>query len=148
MKEENIIALYKYIIEYSNNTRISNYFDFLCIMGSHYSKNLNELKLLIDLTLKRILNNITQGTNIKNFDKVVELNMGKYESQKAYELTTLLINEYRKNKFIMTNKECTVFDVMGNIIKENIKSPDPKMYHFMLAYLFRLHYWFYTKKQI
>ena len=145
MKEKSIMAVYNYIIDYSNNSEISNYFDFLCIMGSHYSKNLNELKLLLDLTLKKILNNIIHGTSIINFDKVVKLNMERYENQKAYELTTLLIKEYRESKII--NKEYTVFNTMESIIKENTKPPDPKMCHFMLAYLFRLHYLFYTRKQ-
>jgi len=146
LTENDINILYQYILDYSNNMRISNYFDFLCIMGSHYSKSEQELHILIDNVLKKILNNLILNTNIKNFDKSVKLSMKKYENDIAYELTTALINEYRKNKFYINNKQYGVLEMMGSIVKNKLSPKvNPIIYHYILAYLFRLHYYFCVK---
>ncbi len=142
MNNENIEKLYQKVLKYSGNNRINNYLDLLFICGSHYSSNKEELEYLIDQVLKRILNNIKDNAAI---DDILNIKIkSKYKNEKAYEITILLLNKYLENNLTLKGKNNILKTINKTIIKYDIL--DDTILHYILNYLFKIHYTIINKK--
>lgn len=142
MNNENVDKLYQKVLKYSGNNRINNYLDFLFICGSHYSSSKEELELLINQVLKRILNNIKDNTTI---DEVLSIKIKtKYKSEIAYKITIKLLKEYYKNDYNLKEKNYFILKILDKILINNINKKDtslvPNIYHYILNYLFKIHF--------
>ena len=146
MNNKNVDKLYQKVLKYSGNNRINNYLDFLFICGSHYSSSKEELELLIDQVLKRILNNIKDNVTI---DDILNIKIkSKYKSIDAYKITIQLINNFYKNKFIIKDKEYSVLSMIDKLIYKYKINLDrlPNIYHYILNYLFKIHFYIFLNK--
>lgn len=147
MRKKSIDELYQKIVNNSWTNNIENYFEFIKEQASHLAKNKNEINNLIDEVLKKILSNLKKNVDMKKYNKVI-LNMGKYSNQDGYNFTISLIKTYYKNEFKFNNQEYSTLDIMYTIVKQHKEEEDSevsKIFHYMLACLFRLHYALYIK---
>lgn len=150
MNNENEDKLYQKVLMYSGNNRINNYLEFLFICGSHYSSNKEELELLVDQVLKRILNNIKDNATIND---ILNIKIkSKYKNEKAYEITIKLIKKYYLSYFISNNLEYSTLEIIDKILINNNNKVNvfliPNIYHYILNYLFKIHYYINLKNEI
>ena len=148
MNKKHINELYQEIIEKSWNNNVDDYMKFVFQTAQKYEKNEDDIFNLVDLVLKKILSNLKNNIDIKRYDEIF-LNLGIYSDQDAYNFTIGVIKTYYENEFKVDNKEYAVLDIMNTVVeqyktKDTIKTP--RIFHYMLACLFRIHYALYIKE--
>lgn len=116
--------------------------------GKKYAKNDEELNLIIDKALKKVLYNLKNNIPEKTYKNVM-MNLGVYNNQDAYDFAIGLILSFYRDEFIINGKEYSVMDIMYSIV-EQYKTKDtlpiPEIFHYTLACLFRIHYALYIKR--
>lgn len=148
MNKKHINELYQEIIEKSWNNNVDDYMKFVFQTAQKYEKNEDDIFNLVDLVLKKILSNLKNNIDIKRYDEIF-LNLGIYSDQDAYNFTIGVIKTYYENEFKVDNKEYAVLDIMNTVVeqyktKDTIKAP--RIFHYMLACLFRIHYALYVRE--
>lgn len=148
MQEKNIASLYQIIVKNSWSNDEKNYLDLLFKNGKKFAKNEEELGLLIDKTLKKILSNLKNNVPEETYENII-MNLGVYNNQEAYDFAIGLILSYYRDEFIIDGTEYSVIDIMYNIVeqyKTEQTLPIPNIFHYILACLFRIHYALYIGK--
>lgn len=148
MQEKNIASLYQIIVKNSWSNDEKNYLDLLFKNGNKFAKNEEELGLLIDKTLKKILSNLKNNVSEEIYENMI-MNLGIYNNQEAYDFAIGLILSYYRDEFIIDGTEYSVIDIMYNIVeqyKTEQTLPIPNIFHYILACLFRIHYALYIEK--
>ena len=135
-------ALYNTIISNSWTDNIDDYFTFLIQQAREYTNNEVEVYKLIDLSLKKILNNLKRKIDISIYDNLI-INLGIYNNQDGYDFAIGLIKSYYDNEFIIKGKEYSTLDIMVTIINEYQEKNTisiPRIFHYILNALFKIHY--------
>lgn len=148
MQEKNIASLYQIIVKNSWSNDEKNYLDLLFKNGKKFAKSEEELGLLIDKTLKKILSNLKNNVPEEIYENMI-MNLGIYNNQEAYDFAIGLILSYYRDEFIIDGTEYSVIDIMYNIVeqyKTEQTLPIPNIFHYILACLFRIHYALYIEK--
>ena len=148
MQEMKVESLYKDIIEYSWKDNIDDYVKLLYTEGKKYVIDENELEIIVDKTLKKILTNLKNNIPEDMYENII-FNLGSYANQDALDFTIGLIQSYYRDNFIIEGKEYSVFDIMYSIYnqyKTKETLPLETTLHYMLADLLRIHYVLFIKK--
>ena len=144
--EENVEILYQIVINNSWSDEINNYYSFLIENATYYCENRNEVFELIDKVLKKIFTNLKYNIEIDRYDNIY-VNMGRYKNNDAYDFMIGVIKTYYENEFKDGNIEYSTFDIMNTVVeqyKDQSTMSTPRIFHYMLATLFRIHYALYV----
>ena len=134
--------LYNTIISNSWTDNIDDYFNFLIDEAQKYTNSEVQVYKNIDKCLKRILKNLKNKITIEEYDNLI-INLGIYNNQDTFDFAIGLIKTYYQNEFIINNKEYSTFDIMLTIVneyKEKNTIPIPRIFHYILNALLRIHY--------
>lgn len=149
MSKKKVDKLYQKIIEKSWDDNVDDYMKLVFQSAQELEKEDEKIFDLVDAVLKRILSNLKNNIEIDVYDDIL-FNLGSYNDQDAYDFTIGVIKTYYDNEFKVEDKEYAVLD-MFNTVVEQYKTKDtlpiPKIFHYMLACLFRLHYGLYVKEK-